>query len=93
MLDSGATSNFISQWFVETYNVPLKKKTRPIPLSVIDGTPISTKVITHQTVACDLTLGSANEHCEMLTLDMIPMATYDIILGMPWLNTHTPWIH
>ena len=89
MLDSGTTSNFISQWFVETYNVPLKKKARLIPLSVIDSTPISTKAITHQTVACDLTLGSANKHCEMLTLDTIPIVTYDIILGMPWLNTHT----
>ena len=47
MLNSGATSNFISQWFVEIYNVLLKKKARPIPLSVIDGTPISTKVITY----------------------------------------------
>ena len=93
MLDSGATSNFISQRFVETYNIPLKRKARPIPLSVIDGTPISTKAITHQTVTCDLTLGSADEHRETLTLDAIPMATYDVILGMPWLNTHTPWIH
>jgi len=38
-------------------------------------------------------LGSANEHREMLTLDTIPMVTYDVILGMPWLNTHAPWIH
>ena len=71
----------------------MKKKARPIPLSVIDGTPISMKVITHQTVACDLMLELANEHRETLTLDTIPMATYDIILGMPWLNMHTPWIH
>src|SRR5438046_1015720 len=93
MLNSSTTSNFISQWFVETYNVLLKKKAKPIPLSVIDGTPISTKVITHQTIACDLTLGLANKYCKMLTLDTIPMATYDIILGMPWLNIHTPWIY
>src|SRR5216117_1989566 len=93
MLDSSTTSNFISQWFIETYNIPLKRKARPIPLSVIDGTPISTKAITHQTVTCDLMLGSADEHREMLTLDAIPMATYDVILGIPWLNTHTPWIH
>ena len=83
MLDSSAMSNFISQWFVETYNVPLKKKARLIPLLVIDGTLISTKAITHQTIVCDLMLGSANEHREMLTLDTIPMVTYDVILGMP----------
>src|SRR5205809_7391893 len=92
MLDSGATSNFISQRFVETYNVPLKKKARPIPLSVIYGTPISTRAITDQMVACELTLGLANEQCEMLTLDMIPMATYDVILGRLWLKMHSQWI-
>ena len=90
MLDSGTTSNFISQQFVETYNVPLKKKARPIPLSVIDSTPISMKAITHQTVACNLMLRPANKHCETLTLDAIPMVTYNVILGMPWLNIHTP---
>ena len=83
MLDSGTTSNFISQWFVETYNIPLKKKARPIPLSVIDGTPISMKVITHQTIVCNLMLGSANEYHKMLTLDEILIVTYNIILGMP----------
>ena len=83
MLDSSAISNFISQWFVETYNVPLKKKARPIPLLVIDSTPISTKAITHQTGACDLMLGPANEHCKILTLDAILMATYNVILGIP----------
>ena len=82
MLNSGTTSNFISQWFVETYNVPLKKKVRLIPLSVIDGTLISMKAITHQTVACDLMLRVANEHREMLTLDTISIVTYNIILDM-----------
>ena len=75
---------------METYNIPLKKKARLIPLSVINSTPISMKVITYQMVACDLMLGPANEYHETLTLDVILMVTYDIILGMPWLNTHTP---
>ena len=82
MLNSSAMSNFISQWFVETYNVSLKKKARLIPLLVIDGTLISTKVITYQMIACDLMLGPANEYHETLTLDVILMVTYDIILGM-----------
>jgi len=82
MLDSDAISNFISQWFMETYNVLLKKKARLIPLLVIDGTPISTKVITHQTIACNLMLGSANKYHETLTLDTILIVTYNVILGM-----------
>ena len=75
-------SNFISQQFVETYNIPLKKKAKPIPLLVINSTLISMKVITHQMVAYNLMLGLANEYHKMLTLDMILMVTYDIILGM-----------
>ena len=82
MLDSSTISNFISQWFVETYNISLKKKARLISLSVINGTSISTKVITYQTIACNLMLGSANKYREMLTLDTILMAIYDIILSM-----------
>ena len=61
----------------------MKKKARLIPLSVINGTPISMKVITYQIVACNLMLGSANEYHETLTLDTILIVTYDIILGMP----------
>ena len=67
---------------METYNILLKKKARPILLSVINGTLISMKVITHQIVAYNLMLGLTNEYCKMLTLDMIPMMTYNIILGM-----------
>ena len=68
---------------METYNIPLKKKARPISLSVIDSTLISTKVITHQMIACDLMLELANEYREILILDIILIVTYDIILGMP----------
>ena len=67
---------------METYNIPLKKKARLILLLVINSTPISMKVITYQIVACDLILGLANKYHEILTLDAIPIATYNIILDM-----------
>ena len=89
MLDSSAMFNFISQQFVETYNIPLKKKVRLILLLVIDSTLISMKVITYQIVVCNFMLGLANEYYEMLTLDIIPMMTYNIILGILQLNIYT----
>ena len=67
---------------MEIYNISLKKKARLIPLSVIDGTPISTKVITHQMVVCNLMLGLANKYHKMLTLDIILIVIYNIILGI-----------
>ena len=86
-------SNFISQQFIETYNIPLKKKAKLIPLLVIDSTLISTKAITYQIVACNLMLESANEYYEMLILDTILMATYNVILGMLQLNMYTLQIY
>ena len=88
MLDSSTTSNFISQWFVETYNISLKEKAKLILLSVINGTPISTKAITYQIVAYNLLLELANEYYKMLTLNTILIVTYNIILGILWLNMY-----
>ena len=93
ILDSNTISNFISQQFVETYNIFLKKKARLIPLLVIDSTPISTKVITHQIVAYDLILELTNKYCKMLTLNIIPIVTYDVTLGILQLNIHTLQIY
>ena len=93
MLDSGATSNFISKQFVEEHKIPLERKNKPVPLSVIDGTPLSSKAVTHHTRRCDLTLGMEAEHRETLNLDIIPKANYDVVLRMPWLNVHNSWVH
>ena len=93
MLDSGAMSNFISQQFIETYNIPLKRKARLILLLVIDSTLISTKAIIHQIVTCNLMLGLADKHQEILILDTILIVTYNVILGMLQLNMHTLQIY
>ena len=67
---------------MKTYNVLLKKKAKLILLSVINSTLISIKVIIYQMVVYNLILGLANEYCEILTLDMILIMTYNIILDM-----------
>ena len=67
---------------MKTYNILLKKKTRLIPLLIIDSTLITTKVITYQTVVYNLMLELANEYYKMLTLDTILIVIYDIILGI-----------
>ena len=89
MIDSGATSSFINNNFVKDNDLPLDKKPSPIPLYVIDGRPIVSGEITHNTIPLNLLI---TNHSEEITLDVIQLGTYPIVLGLPWLKKHNPTI-
>ena len=80
MIDSGATSSFIDTNFIKEHNLPLERKSSPIPLYVIDGRPVASGEITHNTIP--LTLSITN-HSEKLSFDVTQLGTYPIILGIP----------
>src|SRR5882672_9459298 len=67
MIDSGATSSFIDNNFVKDHNLPLDKKPLSIPLHVIDGCPIVSSEITHNTIPLNLLIIN---HSEEITLDV-----------------------
>ena len=90
MIDSGATSNFIHQSLVDRLDLPQIKKDIPIPLEVIDGTPISSGKITHHTKPLRIQFQG---HQEDLVFNIIPLGKYDAILGKPWLRFHNPRIN
>jgi hypothetical protein len=50
LLDSGADSCFIDITFAKQNSIPLIKLVQPIEVEVVDGRPISSGLITHQTV-------------------------------------------
>jgi len=89
MIDSGATSSFINNNFVKDHNLPLDKKPLSIPLHVIDGRPIVSGEITHNTIPLNLLI---TNHSEEITLDVTQLGTYPVILGIPWLKKHNPTI-
>ena len=91
MLDCGATGNFINSTFASKYNIPLVRKARPIPLFVIDGTPISSGGITHSSVPLLLQFSTPIRHEETSTFEIIPM-NFPVILGLPWLQKHNPQV-
>lgn len=90
LLDSGATSSFINQTLVTENNLPSIKKKEPRILEVIDGRPISSGNVTHETPPVLLTIGA---HSETLVLDVVQLGHYPVILGVPWLKKHNPHIY
>jgi RNase H-like domain found in reverse transcriptase/Reverse transcriptase (RNA-dependent DNA polymerase)/Integrase zinc binding domain/Chromo (CHRromatin Organisation MOdifier) domain/Integrase core domain/Retroviral aspartyl protease len=92
MIDSGATSSFISERFARLNNIKLNIKRNPIALHVIDGRPIASGLITHE---CTVIMGTG-KHLEEITLNVTSLGRHDVVLGLPWLKKHDPktdWTH
>jgi hypothetical protein len=89
LVDSAATSSFIDQTFVAQHNIPVVKKSTPIPIEVIDGRTIAFGVITHETTPLELFI---SKHTKKIVLNIISTPHHPIILGMPWLEAHNPII-
>jgi hypothetical protein len=89
LVDSGATSSFIDQTFVAQHNIPVVKKSTPVPVEVIDWRTITSGAITHETTPLELCIG---KHTEKIVLNIISTPHHPIILGLPWLKAHNPII-
>jgi Retroviral aspartyl protease len=89
LVDSGATSNFISASFVQENNLSLEQKKIPVPVNVIDGRPISSGHITHHTSV----ILQAGPHLETIQFDVTCLGESPVILGIPWLRTHNPHLN
>ena len=91
MIDTGATGNYISTRFVGRQRLTAKLKPRPYHLSLADGTPIQENDgrVKHEVQLDQLVIG---RHRETITMDMIDIPQ-DAILGIPWLQQHSPVVN
>lgn len=90
MLDSGAEGKaFIDQSWVERYNLRTHRLTHPITIEVFDGRPAESGQITRY-IRCDLRI--ENHRQENMMLYVTQLGSYPIVLGMPWLKQHNPYI-
>lgn len=87
MIDSGSSGNFVSSTFVQSHSIFVSHNHSPQAILLADG-------------AQQLTQGTANSlnlqlgrYSESLDLTVLPLSGYDVILGMPWLEDHNPFIH
>lgn len=90
MIDTGATGYaFIDFSFTQEHLLELYP-TKPRRLQVIDGRPSSAGDIT-QAVKADLSISS---HVEPeMPLFVTKLGRFPIVLGMPWLRQHNPYIN
>ena len=86
LIDSGATGNFINSAFVKTHSLPTKSLPRPDSYYSADGSQQTAAEVT------DSTLVRIDSYSDKLDLVAVPLAGYDVILGMPWLHHYDPYI-
>src|SRR5215207_7177786 len=90
LLDSGSQANYISPQAIERAGLLQWKKEDPYPLHVANGEPMpNNDTIKYETRNTSLIV---QEHREEIDLDVLEMATHDLILGLPWLRKHNPRI-
>jgi hypothetical protein len=87
LVDSGSSATFISEQFAINSKVALTVGT-PTTMVVADGNKLTcTKVATNLS-------WWTQGHNFTSTTRVLPLAGYDIILGMDWLEQHSPmWVH
>jgi len=88
MIDSGASGNFISSYYLRSFfeNFVSQPKTKSYYLAMANG---KTDIVSRE---C-LTQLQILDHHEHIALDSTTLESYPIILGIPWLKQHDPWIH
>ena len=88
MIDSGASGNFISTSFVQRNGIATRrKKDGGYELMVADGSSLS--VVDSETMPLILAI---QQHHEKVSLDVVDMASHDVVMGTPWLEKHNPLI-
>ncbi|KAF8754653.1 hypothetical protein RHS01_05919 [Rhizoctonia solani] len=88
LIDSGATSNFISPSIVEKYKIPKTQLENPQVVRMLDGTISQTGCIWHQVQLLVL----ANGHPHSIPFLVCPIGNTPAILGMTWLTQESPLI-
>lgn len=91
IIDSGACSCFIDSNFASQHNIPLRTKTHGLAVFLADGSRIRSGQVTQETLP--LPASTSSQHKELLVLDAISSPMFPIILGIPWLQAHNPYIH
>lgn len=90
LIDSGASAHgFIDSKFAHNHNLELIELPRPRSLKVFDGNDSASGCITH----LSKTTLIINGHSETMLLFVTSLAYFDIVLGLPWLESHNPEIN
>ncbi len=90
LVDSGSSGNFISQDLVDRLHLHCQRHARELRIETINGKPLGRGHVRFETLPLKLRIGIL--HVEEITFLVLEEATVDLILGRPWLSTHSPEI-
>ena len=82
LIDSGSTNNYISELFVEEHNIYTSPVTDTTHTILANGISLSVK-----SIAPDVQL-HIQDYIDELSVDVIPLTSYDMVLGMAWLEKY-----
>jgi hypothetical protein len=89
MIDSGATHNFVDRNFVEMHQIETSPMPRFVKLLMADGQTSTAGLISEE---ASLPLG-IGPHQETTQFHVTKLGGYPMVLGIPWLRRHDPWMH
>jgi hypothetical protein len=86
MLDTGATANFIHQELVDRHGIQTVPRKEPLTTKDIHGRVLA--VVKDQAIFRMRT----RSHIETITMDVMPTGRHSLVLGLPWMEIHDPWV-
>uniref|UniRef100_A0A8C5Q592 Gypsy retrotransposon integrase-like protein 1 n=2 Tax=Leptobrachium leishanense TaxID=445787 RepID=A0A8C5Q592_9ANUR len=90
MVDSGASGCFIDTTTASRIGIPLYNKNTPIEIQLVDGSPLKSGPITTESAL--LWMYTGTNHLEEIRFDIVSSPMFPVILGLPWLRKHDPYI-
>jgi len=89
LIDSGALVYFIDELFAKLHRIPLIQKTVVMHVEVIDGRPLSSGNVTHETIPLKTV---SKDHINHIIYNVIHSPSSPINLGLSWLEKYNPQI-
>jgi hypothetical protein len=89
LLDSGASACFLDENFASRHKIRLVQKSKPIHVEVIDGRPLLSGSVTHETEPIEVAF---KDHSSRIIFNIIKTPSSPVILGLSWLEQHNPSI-
>jgi hypothetical protein len=84
LVDSGATTNYISEAFIEKHNVYTEPLAEPTQAVIADGRPLS---VTRTAPKLSVYI---QEYADELDANVLALNRYDLVLSMAWLDAYCP---
>jgi hypothetical protein len=89
LLDSGASTCFLDEEFAKRHKIRLIQKSKPVHVEVIDGRPLLSGSVTHESEPIEVTF---KDHSSYVVFNIIRTPSSPVILGLSWLVDHNPSI-